>query len=263
MSEAQLVFIAGLHRSGTSLIHEILRGCPETTGFQDTTFPEDEGQFLQTVYPRGSVYGGPGSFAFDPRSWMDERHPLATPANAARLMSEWFPHWDPTRRMRLEKSPPNIVRTRFLQALFPDAKFVVILRHPLAVAHATAKWNPSSIDRLVEHALVCYERFLQDLPHLRRAVVFRYEDFVASPRGTLDALGSWLGLEDIPLTHAVRPDVNGKYFARQASEEARLVNRLNPLRRRLTRFEARANAVGYSLTEPERLREMLWLGVRG
>ena len=33
----------------------------------------------------------------------------------------------------VEKSPPNLVRTRFLQALFPDARQIVVTRHPIAV----------------------------------------------------------------------------------------------------------------------------------
>ena len=36
--------------------------------------------------------------------------------------------------MLVEKSPPNIVRMRYLQALFPRASFVMILRHPVVVA---------------------------------------------------------------------------------------------------------------------------------
>ncbi len=69
MISHQMVFIGGLHRSGTSLVHEILRGSPEATGFTGTGFPQDEGQFLQTVYPRASEFGGPGSASTEPRTW--------------------------------------------------------------------------------------------------------------------------------------------------------------------------------------------------
>ena len=48
-----LVFVGGLHRSGTSLVHRCLALHPAVSGFSGTGVPEDEGQHLQTVYPAG------------------------------------------------------------------------------------------------------------------------------------------------------------------------------------------------------------------
>lgn len=73
-----LIFIGGLHRSGTSLLHEILRRHPAVSGFANTGVPKDEGQHLQTVYPPASAFGGPGLFGFNRASFMNEDHPLAT-----------------------------------------------------------------------------------------------------------------------------------------------------------------------------------------
>jgi len=264
MTSHQFVFIGGLHRSGTSLVHEILRGSPLATGFSGTGFPQDEGQFLQTVYPRASVFGGPGRFGFDPASFMDEKHPLATPAQADRLLGEWSAHWDMARPFLLEKSPPNLVRTRFFQALYPGSRFIVILRHPLAVAHATRKWSRTSIPSLVEHSLLCYERFVADMPHLKHLAVFRYEDFVREPRTTLDRITTWLGMPPVPLTHQIRPDVNTRYFDTHRAEQAGWLNRLRPSRSGMARkFEARTRALGYSLEAPETLHPVPWLGLHG
>ena len=82
----------------------------------------------------------PGRFALDPRSHLTEDSPLATPGNAARLAEQWAPYWDLSRPVLVEKSPPNLVMTRFLQALYPHASFVVIVRHPVVVALGTDKW---------------------------------------------------------------------------------------------------------------------------
>ena len=46
----QLVFVGGLHRSGTSLVHRCLAEHPSASGFRNTGVWEDEGQHLQTVY---------------------------------------------------------------------------------------------------------------------------------------------------------------------------------------------------------------------
>ncbi len=138
-NEKQFIFVVGLHRSGTSLLHAILREHPAISGFRDTGVPEDEGQHLQTVLPTGLELGGPGRFAFHPDAYMDEHHPLASEKTARLLWEAWRPYWDVSRPYLIEKSPPNLLRTRFLQKLFPNSWFIAILRHPIAVAYATRK----------------------------------------------------------------------------------------------------------------------------
>lgn len=264
MTSHQFVFIGGLHRSGTSLVHEILRGSPVATGFVNTGFPQDEGQFLQTVYPRASEFGGPGRFGFDPASHMDETHPLATAENADKLFTEWSAHWDMSKEFLLEKSPPNIVRLRFFQALYPGSKFIGILRHPLAVSYATRKWSKTAIPELLEHSILCYERFVQDMSHLKHLAVFRYEEFVQHPEETLAVITDWLGMPRVELKHEVRVDVNGNYFKTFREERESLLHRLKPAFSGMpAKFEARANALGYSIEEPEKLLPVSWLGLHG
>ena len=157
MKDKKFIFLAGMHRSGTSLLHEIIRGHDHISGFSDTGVPEDEGQHLQSVYEPAIAFGGPGKFAFDQRSYMDEVHPLATGENAQKIYEEWSPHYDLSCPYLIEKSPPNLIRTRFLQKLYPNSKFIVILRHPLAISYATEKWSKTSISSLLDHTLRAYE----------------------------------------------------------------------------------------------------------
>jgi len=264
MMQHRFVIIGGLHRSGTSLVHEILRGSPVASGFSGTGFPQDEGQFLQSVYPRASVFGGPGRFGFDPASHMDESHPLATAGNAEQLLREWSAHWDMSKEFLLEKSPPNLVRLRFLQAMFPGSRCLVILRHPLAVAYATRKWSRTSIPSLLEHSIVCYERFRSDMDRLRHVAVVRYEDFVQDSQPTMDRITDWLGMPRIAIAHEIRPEVNAKYFATYREEQASLRHRWRlSFSRMPEKFEPRANALGYSIMEPEKLLPLPWLGFHG
>lgn len=70
------VFICGLHRSGTSVLGRNVARLENCTGFKDTGVVEDEGQFLQDVYPIDGVYGGAGRFGFHPNSHRTESSPF-------------------------------------------------------------------------------------------------------------------------------------------------------------------------------------------
>ncbi len=251
MNDKQLIFIGGLHRSGTTLLLEILRSHPAISGFANTNVPKDEGQLLQTVYPPGKTFGGPGNFGFDKASFMDEKHPLAKPESSTKLLRQWSPYWDLTKSCLLEKSPPNIVRTRFLQHIFPKSVFIIILRHPVAVAYATRKWNKNSIPYLIEHSLRCYERFREDMPFLNRVYVLRYEEFVLKPHQHIHAFLEWIGVEpyEFQFRNKVRSDVNDKYFALCNSD-----------RHNLEEFEKRANVFGYSMDTFLKLLPINWTG---
>ena len=247
MKKKHHIFIGGLHRSGTSLLHEILKGHPAISGFSNTGVPEDEGQHLQSVFPPAIAFGGPGRFGFNPASHMNERHPLATQKNADKLFDEWGRYWDLSKDILLEKSPPNLVRTRFLQRLFPESSIVVIIRHPLAIAYATQKWSKTSIPDLLDHTLVCYERFFIDMPFLPRIYVLRYEELVLNPREQIEKLLSWVGLQMYECNIAVT-NKNEKYFAIWSAERNSYISSISMAK--IAQFESRMKAYGYILNEP-------------
>ena len=220
MNSHTFVFVTGLHRSGTSPLHHCLRRHPRISGFENTGASEDEGQHLQTVLPRGGAYGGPGRFARHPDAHITETHPLATSETAARLFEQWSPYWDLSKPYLIEKTPITLLRTRLFQALFPDSHFVVIVRHPSVVALATYNALASSgtkpdltISNLIEHWLIGHERFLADVPHLRRVMVVKYEEFAARPQPTLNEIYEFLGLDSWLCGDKIEPDVNSRYLA--------------------------------------------------
>src|SRR4029077_19555861 len=195
----RFVFLAGLHRSGTTLLARLLAGHPEISGFSGTGVPADEGQHLQTVYPPASVYGGPGRFGFAPESHLTEDSPLVSEENARAIFEQWSEHWDLTRPVLLEKSPPNLLKTRFLQALYPGSAFVVIVRHPIPVSIPTARWRGTRrYDRMFAHWLRCHALFEAHREHLARGHLRRYEQLVRAPAGTLRETFEFLELDAIP-----------------------------------------------------------------
>jgi hypothetical protein len=239
------VFIGGLHRSGTSLLHRCLCADPRVAGFSATGVPEDEGQFLQSVYPPALLHGGPGRFGFDVRSHMTEDSPLATAETRARLEWEWGYHWDPARPVRVEKSPPNMLKMRFLQALFPDSSFVMIVRDPIAVTMSTVRWSrESSLTGLVHHWVHCHDIMWADAPRIRRLKVVRYERFVRDPAAVLAEIGEFLELGRLQGGEEVLPGLNTGH--RQRWRHAGPLRRLDAAVA-VRRYQHDVSRLGYSL----------------
>ncbi len=260
MEDRNFIFLAGLHRSGTSLLHEIIREHSNITGFSGTGVPEDEGQHLQSVFKPALAYGGPGKFVFDGRSYLDESHPLATPENAALIFEEWSKCLDLSCDFVIEKSPPNIIRTRFFQKLYPNSKFIAILRHPLAVSYATKKWAKTSISSLLEHTFLAYDIFFKDMKFLDSIYILRYEDFILDPQKTVDGIFDYLGMETVEVTHNIRQGVNEKYFGMWEKDRKNLLNRL--FKKIPGDFEQEANKYGYSIDNYDNLMPLSWLGTQ-
>src|SRR4029077_1786370 len=159
---------------------------PSISGLSDTGVPEDEGQHLQQVLPAAIAHGGPGRFAFARAMHETERSPRATRALAIQISRAWTPYWDLDRPLLLEKSPPNLLRARLLQKLFPGCAFVFVVRHPIAVSPATERWIGAparwgAAPSLLRHWLRAHELLLADAPRLERVLVVRYEEPAAPP----------------------------------------------------------------------------------
>jgi len=103
-----------------------------------------------------------------------------TPENVAKLKASWHKYWDNAKRIYVEKTPGNLLATRFLQTAFPHSRFIVIRRHPVPVAMAAQKWkfNVTSLDNLFRHWLHCNGLFEGDRKYLKRVYELRYEDYV-------------------------------------------------------------------------------------
>ena len=69
-----------------------------------------------------------------------------------------------------------------------------------------------SLEQLLEHTLVAYERVFVDANHLRNVYTLRYEDFVQDPEAELGDLFRYLGLGPCEIREAVNPSINQRYF---------------------------------------------------
>jgi len=185
------IFVCGLHRSGTTLIEQRLQAAFELCSLEGPV-PENEGQHLQDVYPAAREHGGPGWFAFSEAM----RTPVPTRDEAdrhrARLLSCWTPFVKGEGNTLLEKSPPNLLKIPYLRAVFPGAKFIIMTRHPVAVAMATQKWSRSSIRELVQHWGQAHSFALADRGP--DCLHIRYEDFCENSEAETARMGAFCGL---------------------------------------------------------------------
>lgn len=222
MTSHQHIFIGGIHRSGTSPLARALSSHPQISGLAGTGAPEDEGQHLQDVYPMIRKYGGMNRFAYADEAHLTESSPLVSADNSRRLFDSWAPYWDLALPYLLEKSPSNIITTRFLQALFPNSWFIVIVRHPVVAALAIQKWNPylisrkgrwrASLAQAVRHWEMAHSILRADSRHIRRLHILRYEDLIRDPEGEFGRVGQFLGLECPIDSSLIAPGHDDEYF---------------------------------------------------
>ena len=156
------------------------------------------------------------------------------------------------RALLLEKSPPNLLKTRFLQALFPGSAFVVIVRHPIPVSIPTARWRGTRrYDRLFEHWLRCHALFEADRERLERVHVLTYEQLVRDPARVLCRIFEFLELDPIPPSEPVEGGANEKYFQQWQAlkRDLRMRGYLDLVS---LRYERGVRRYGYSLLSPGR-----------
>lgn len=188
------IFISGLHRSGTTYLANLISKNENVSSFKNTGYPMDEGQFIQSLIPNDEQFITPGRFAFNPNSHLTEKSELLSDKNI--LINDWNRHWDQNKEFFLEKSPPNILRTRFLQEVFPNSRFITIIRHPIANCYAVKKWtNDFFLEKLIKNWITAHEIYTEDRKYLKYELFISYEDFIHSSEKTIAKISDFLDIE--------------------------------------------------------------------
>ncbi len=256
---SRLIFVGGLHRSGTTALGKILADHPNVSGFRETGVEEDEGQHLQSVYKPAWDYGGPGRFALHRQAHLTERSTPPPRTAVAGLLDAWVPFWDLDRHFLVEKSPPNLIMGRYLQEAFPGSALVVIIRHPVVVALATRKWTRGKgLAGLMKHWFAAHDILRSDSARLKRLHVLRYEDLINRPARALDDLQSHLGLGE-PLSSSSIDGSRSQRYVRAWDELARGTARGRWAREKIRAlYGDRIAAYGYDVQDLEALGPWEW-----
>lgn len=103
----------------------------------------------------------------------------------------------------LDKTPANALVLPFLERVYPDAKYIVLTRHPFAVFSSYAnsffegRWTDAhAYNPIVERYVPAMGRFVRE----RRVPLLHvsYEDLVERPGPHLERIFAFLGLENDP-----------------------------------------------------------------
>ncbi len=128
-----------------------------------------------------------------------------------------------------EKTPNNLLEAEFLWELFPDARLLHIVRHPVQVAasHMSMEWAPHDIASVCNWLEPMYRQWrtgkAADDPRCRQ---LRLEDLAADWPGERRALFEWLGLDDAETALAFTPDRIAHWAPLSAADESYVRQRL-------------------------------------
>jgi hypothetical protein len=183
----RMIFVCGLHRSGTTMLEQYLFSRFEVSGLR-ANVPENEGQFLQNVYKPAFYYGGPGKFAFS-RKMQEDLILLDNYTDyRSKITSSWAKYCVGQGDFLIEKSPPNLTKIWWLRQVFPDSLFIIWTRDPRVVSGATQKWSRTSLEELMMHWSTAYQIAKNDLKGVNYFLM-SYERFCQSPDQCLEESG--------------------------------------------------------------------------
>ncbi len=249
MSLKSYIFISGLHRSGTTFLANLIAKNNLVSSFENSGYPMDEGQFLQNLLPTKDFNIAPGRFAFFDNMHITENNELIK--NKNNLITDWNKYWDQSKLFLLEKSPPNILRTRFLQEVFPNSKFITIMRHPVAVSYATKKWtNDFFLEKLLKHWIVAHEIYMEDRKYLKNELLISYEDFNNSIDKTIERIGNFIGIQlNTQINFADQNEFYFDLWTMKSYSGLKMIGKWLEKQYLIKKYEKRINKFGYSLID--------------
>jgi hypothetical protein len=189
--EYKWIFVLGCSNSGTTLVSDALSLHPAIS-----TLPQ-EGQKLTKAVPNARVFGCP-------RLWterLDVFHMTEDDNryDRTRLVYDWINYKKKAAtEFILEKSPPNTIRSRWLQEVFGRCYFIGLVRNGYAVCEGIQRRKGHSLERCARHWNLANKIMLEDAKFLDHFKMLTYEELTHDPIAALASLANFLGLEETP-----------------------------------------------------------------
>jgi hypothetical protein len=192
------ICIAGMHRSGTSMVARLLQGCGLFLGqedelgfdsndgephFENVRFVAFNDEILNTL---GGSWNNPPDF---PLAWEAMPEIAALTVKAKKLIKRLSKqnNWG-------WKDPRNSLTLPFWRAMVPELKVVVCLRNPLEVAHSLRKRGDLIGIPFFLLWLTYYRELLSSIPPEKR-IITHYESYFSDPTAELKRVAKQTGME--------------------------------------------------------------------
>jgi hypothetical protein len=220
-----LLFLAGMGRSGTTALLEVFSAHPEIALGVER---------YKRLYPRNDQ--PVTAELFEERRFFDFGDGLTnlTPDEAP----EWAPHYEAMRAKwadaRYVGDKMVAIRLQHVWETLPDARFVCIVRdlEPVAASWEARAHNPDdhgwNADADATKAVAAWNRSLRRVRRAvrqrpDRAVVVEYDRFFGDPQGqALDRVLAWLGLDRSPEIDTAFGTVHREYVEKVAPKQRTL-----------------------------------------
>jgi len=207
---ARLIFVVGMPRSGTSLCEQILCSHPAVHGAGELPTMESIEKCLRQ---RGMDIYGP-----DETGWQAEMQNVYLDSLPAMQEGEqWV----------IDKTPRNFERLGLILRLFPEARILWMLRHPLdTVLSCFFQDFASSQDysRRLDHAARVYAGHLRLLRHWKQQCglnlsVVEYSKLVQNLETTTHGMAEFIGLDFHPAM--LEPHLNPRRVRTASAQQVR------------------------------------------
>ena len=183
------VFVIGCNNSGTSVLQRLL----EWTG-QISTFPLEGQLYTRSIKrDRNPKYS---------RVWTEYIEELQLTAGQApekkpRLVHDWMINLpQPLKHVIVEKTPANASRALWLQEVFPDSRFIGLVRNGYAVTEGIHRKAGQPFARGARHWNAVNKLLLETSPHLENYLEVRYDRLTDRPARTMLEICRFIGLNN-------------------------------------------------------------------
>lgn len=204
------LFIVGCERSGTTMLQKLFSRHPEVW------VPREETFFFPRIYPefKTLIEGGkPAEAALLVsrvplvRKWKveisgaDIRSESAVPAYAEAIDAVMMRKAEAEGKKRWgEKTPSYVFSIDLLTEMFPDARFLFVVRdgRDVSLSLSQLAWGPNNAYAVARHWTRVFREWKAISPGLGdRAMQVRYEDFLEQPEEWVSRIGKWIGQDDL------------------------------------------------------------------
>jgi hypothetical protein len=193
-----VVCIAGMHRSGTSMIARLLNLCGMCLGKEnDIIVPgcdNPEGfweniKFIKINDEILSFFGG--GWDFPPllkRGWEKTDEVIYLRLQAQEIIGEFHdvPIWG-------WKDPRNSITIPFWQNLIPDLKVIICLRNPLEVAASLERRGSATLNFSLNLWRIYNQSILDSVPS-KKVLITHYNSFFINPVSELQRILDFIGI---------------------------------------------------------------------